>query len=97
MADRGAFMKDDAVCGFELFDDGTVAIACGFDDADPFFDDNAGIGVVIWGYEGREEGQVNSEGGGGEGSASTDLGAKIFGRGLSKGCELVKSALGCCR
>ncbi len=80
--DRGAFVQDDDARGFELRDDGARGVAGCFDDSDAFGDDDGGVGVVVWGYEGGEEGQVDGEGGGGQGAAFTDFGPEGFGGGL---------------
>ncbi len=68
--DRGAFVQDDAAGGFELPDHGARAVAGRFDDADPRVDDGEGVGVVVGGDEGGEEGQVHAEGVRGHGFAA---------------------------
>lgn len=80
--DRGAFVQDDDARGFELRDDGARGVAGCFDNSDAFRDDDGGVGVVVGGYEGGEEGQVDGEGGGGQGAAFTDFGPEGFGGGL---------------
>lgn len=54
--DRGAFVQDGAVGGFELGDDGAGTVAGCFDDSDAAFYDGEGVGVVVWRDEGGEEG-----------------------------------------
>lgn len=82
VSDRGAFVQDDDARGFELRDDGAGGVAGCFDDSDAFGYDDGGVGVVVWGYEGGEEGQVDGERGGGQGAAFTDFGPEGFGGGL---------------
>lgn len=80
--DRGAFVQDGAVCGFELGDEGAGAVAGCFDDRDAAFDDGEGVGVVVGGVEGGEEGEVYAEGVGGHGFAAGDFVAEVGGGGL---------------
>jgi hypothetical protein len=61
VANCGAFVEDDAVCGFEYFNDGTRIVAGSFDDLDAFFYDNAGVGGIIWGNKSWEEGDIDTE------------------------------------
>ena len=86
--DRGAFVQDGAAGGFELVDHGAGAVAGGFDDADAGVDDSAGVGVVVGGVEGGEEGEVHAEGVGGEGFAAVDLSGEGGGGGLGESGEL---------
>jgi hypothetical protein len=47
-----------------------------------------GVGTVVGGNHGGEEGQVHSEGVFGHGATSADFFAEVFGGWLGEGCEL---------
>lgn len=79
MADRSAFMQDDAFRGLELFNYWTGAVSCRFDDPDAFFDDDTRVaGIVGWDERG-EEGEVYAEWVLGHASTSSDFFAEVFG------------------
>ena len=90
----GAFMQDDAACGFQSLDDWTGAVACGLDNVDAFFDDNASVGMVVWWDERGEECEVDAERVGSERSAAANFGAEIFRSRLSESRELHNSDQG---
>jgi len=92
VADRGALVQHDAVVLLDVFDDGTRRVAGCLDDADAFFDGNAGIGTVVGRVHGGQEGDVDAEGLGGLGLGFADFFAQVFGRGLREGCELYGKA-----
>jgi hypothetical protein len=94
VADRGALVQDDTgrVGFFQLLDDGAWAVAGGFHDADSLFQEDAGVGGVVWGHHGGEEGEVYSEGVRGHGFAAADLFAKVFGCGLGQGRDETQTA-----
>lgn len=89
VSDRGAFVEDLAVGGFELLDYRAGGVAGCFDDADPLVDHHLRVGGVVRWDHGGEEGEVYGEGGGGHGATAADLFAEVFGRGLGEGCELI--------
>lgn len=86
--DRGAFVQDGAVGGFELRNHGTRAVSGGLDDAHAFVDDDAGVSVVVRGNERGEEGYVDGEGRFGHGAAAADLFTEVFWSRLGEGREL---------
>lgn len=86
--DRGALVQHGAAGRFELPDHGPGRVAGRFDNRDAGVDDGEGVGVVVGGHEGGEQGQVHAEGVRGHGSAALDLAAEVGGGGLGEGCEL---------
>ena len=90
VTDCGTFVQDDATVGFEELDYGAGAVAGGFDDLDTFVDAHLCVFLVGRCVHRGEEGDVYTEGVGGEGFGFANLSAEVFGRGLRKGCQLVR-------
>lgn len=88
VADCRALVQDDGAGLLQLGDDGAGVVTGGLDDLDSFVDDYLGVGAVVGGNHGGEEGQVYSEGVFGHGAASADFFAEVFGGWLGEGCEL---------
>ena len=88
MADCRALVQDDGAGFLQLGDDGAWVVTGGLDDLDSFVDDDFGVGGVVGGDDGGEEGQVHSEGVFGHGATSADFFAEVFGGWLGEGCEL---------
>lgn len=86
VADGGAFVEDDDVGLFQLLDYGARTVAGCFDDFDTFFNHDAGVGGVVGGYKGWEEGYVDSEGSVGECSGFADFLSQVFGGRLRECC-----------
>lgn len=95
MADCRALVQDDDAGLLQLGDDGARVVTGGLDDLDFFVDDDLGVGGVVGGNDGGEEGQVHSEGVFGHGATSADFFAEVFGGWLSEGCELDDSVRYC--
>lgn len=86
MADCGAFMKDCAVGGFELLDDGTRAVAGGFDDCDAFVNNGLCVPVVVGRHKGGKEGEIDAERVFGHCSTSSNFFPEIIGGRLRQSC-----------
>ena len=71
-----------------MFYDWPGGVACCFNDANAFFDYDTGVGVVVWGNERGEKGQVDGEWGAGHFAATANFFAEVFGCGLGKRCKL---------
>lgn len=57
-----ALVQDDTPGLFQLPDDWPGAVAGGLDDVDALVDDSLGVGAIIRRVEGRQEGDVDTEG-----------------------------------
>lgn len=79
VSDRGAFVQHDTVVFFDVLDDGAGGVAGRLDDADAFFDGDAGVGTVVGGVHGGEEGDVDAKGVRGHVLGLADFFAKVFG------------------
>lgn len=88
VADGRALVQDDGAGLLQLGDDGARIVASSLDDLDSFIDDDLGVGTVVGGNHGGEEGQVHTEGVLGHGATSADFFAEVFGGWLGKGSEL---------
>lgn len=88
MADCRALVQDDGAGLLQLGDHGSRVVTGGLDDLDSFVDDDLGVGGIVGGNDGGEEGQVHSKGVFGHGATSADFFAEIFGGWLGEGCEL---------
>lgn len=88
VADGGALVEDGDARLLELLDDGAGVVAGSLDDLDALIDDDLGVGTVVGGNHGGEEGQVDTEGVLGHFAASSDFLAQVFGGGLGEGSEL---------
>lgn len=95
VADCRALVQDDGAGLLQLGDDGSWIVTGGLNDLDPFVDDYLGVGTVVGGNHGGEEGQVHSEGVFGHGATSADFFAEVFGGWLGEGSELDYSVRYC--
>ena len=90
--DGGALVQDDDAGCFELLDDRTGRVSCGFHNIDALVDNGLGVRGVVGGNHGGEEGEVNGERVLGEGATSLDLGAQGGGGGEDEGGDDTQTA-----
>ena len=90
MADGGAFVKNCTIGGFELLNDRSGTVARCFDDPDTLIDDDFRVAVIVWGYEGGQEGEIDAEWVLGHCSTSSDFLAEVFRGRLCESGELLQ-------
>lgn len=92
VADGGALVQDDNAGLLELGNDGARGVAGRLDNLDALIDDGLGVGAVVGGHHGGQEGNVDTEGVLGQGSAASDLLAQVVGRGEDEGGDDAEAA-----
>ena len=90
MADGGTFVENCTIGGFELLDDRSGTVARCFDDPDTLIDDDFRVAVIVWGYEGGQEGEIDAEWVLGHCSTSSDFLAEVFRGRLCESGELLQ-------